>query len=185
MIPPVSPGAVLSALSAATPQGIAAFTADVNAGIASVPSLQHVALSNLMSTIEQLGSGGMTFGPTPPPTPPSPDALIANLQWANTRITNAIARSASAAYATLLPTADIATAVAITAPSYDLNLFLDGITQVVNGDPVGGLIYAFGAPVAADMALGTLAGGFEARVISGAAKEIYYAFLDQPVPPPG
>ncbi|OBA73217.1 hypothetical protein A5641_06165 [Mycobacterium sp. 1554424.7] len=185
VIPPVSPGAVLSALSTATPQGIAAFTADVNAGIAGVPSLQHEALSNLTSTIGQVGSGGMTFGPTPAPTPPSPDALIASLQWANTRITNTIARSASAAYATLLPTADIATTVAITLPSYDLNLFLDGITQVVNGDPVNGLIYAFGAPVAADMALGTLAGGFEARVIAGAAKEIYYAFLDQPVPPPG
>ncbi|OBK53248.1 PE-PPE domain-containing protein [Mycobacterium sp. 1081908.1] len=183
VIPPVSPGAVLSALSTATPQGIAAFTQDVNAGIAGVPSLPHVALSNLTSTIGQVGSGGMTLGPTP--TPPSPDALIANLQWANTRITNTIARSASAAYATLLPTADIATALAITAPSYDLNLFLDGITQVINGDPVDGLIYAFGAPVSADMALGTLAGGFEARVISGAAKEIYYAFLDQPVPPPG
>ncbi|WP_156748541.1 hypothetical protein [Mycobacterium sp. E3198] len=56
---------------------------------------------------------------------------------------------------------------------------------MLDGHPAEGLIYAFGAPVSADMALGTLAGGCEARVMSGAAKEIYYAFLDQPVPEPG
>jgi hypothetical protein len=46
-------------------------------------------------------------------------------------------------------------------PSYDVNLFLDGVQQATTGDPVGGLIYAFGAPVAADTGIITLAGGIE------------------------
>jgi len=39
---------------------------------------------------------------------------------------------------------------------------------VVDGDPVGGLSYAFGAPIAADPALRTLAGGFELNVFLNA-----------------
>jgi hypothetical protein len=54
-------------------------------------------------------------------------------------------------------------------PSYNVNLFLNGVEQVVNGDPIGGLVYAFGAPVAADVALGMLSGGFELEVLLDAA----------------
>jgi hypothetical protein len=39
---------------------------------------------------------------------------------------------------------------------------------VISGDPVGGLVYAFGAPVAADAGLGTLAVGFEIDVLLNA-----------------
>ena len=52
-----------------------------------------------------------------------------------------------------------------TYPSYDVNLFLGGIEQMVNGDLLGGLQYALVAPVAADVALGTLAAGFELIVV--------------------
>jgi hypothetical protein len=112
-------------------------------------------------------------------------SFISTLQSANTGITTAISRSAAAVYATLLPTADIANALVTSVPSYDINLFLNGIEQVVNGDPVNGLVYAFGAPVAADVALGTLAGGFEAVAFQKAASTIYYALMGKTPPPPG
>jgi hypothetical protein len=35
------------------------------------------------------------------------------------------------------------------------------VQQAVSGDPVGGLVYALGAPVAADTGIVTLAGGIE------------------------
>jgi hypothetical protein len=185
VIPPVSPGAVLSALSTGTQQGIADFAHDVSDGIAGVPSLPNVALSSLTSTIGSAGTGGSNLLPALTSTLSSPDGFIHSLESANTRITDAISGSAAAAYATLLPTADIANALAVSMPSYDVNLFLNGVEQVVNGDPVNGLIYAFGAPVAADVALGTLAGGFEFRVLSRAATLIYYAVTGTQEPPLG
>jgi hypothetical protein len=99
------------------------------------------------------------------------------VQGANAFLSNAVSGGLSSAYATLLPTADIVNALAISMPSYDINLFLDGVEQIVNGDPVDGLIYAFGAPVAADAALLTLATGFEFRVLEHAAASIIDGFI--------
>jgi hypothetical protein len=185
IIPPVSPGAVLSALSTGTQQGIFDFANDVSAGIAGIPSLPDAALSGLTSTLGSVGTGGSNLLPVLTSTLSSPDSFIATLQAANTRITDAVSRSAAAVYSTLLPTADIANALVTAVPSYDVNLFLNGVKQVVNGDPVNGLIYALGAPVAADVALGTLASGFELRVVSSAANEIYYAVSGTSAPPLG
>jgi len=53
-----------------------------------------------------------------------------------------------------------------------LNLFLNGITEAINGDPVGGLINAFGNPIAADVGLTTLAGGFELITLINAGQTI-------------
>lgn len=171
VIPPVSPGAVLAALAAGTQQGIGAFAGDINAGIAGFPSsLPNLSLPDLTSVLGVGGPYSMASGMTSALS--SPDSVIAALQSANTRITNALTDAGATAYATLLPTADIATALAVSAPSYDLNLFLSGVEQIVNGDPTGGLIYAFGAPIAADVALATLAGGFEFRVFEHAAAQI-------------
>jgi hypothetical protein len=52
-------------------------------------------------------------------------------------------------------------------PSYDLNLFLNGILQVAHGDPMG-LINAVGYPIAADTGLLMVAGGWELIVIANA-----------------
>jgi hypothetical protein len=167
VIPPVSPGSVISALAAGTPQGIGAFANDVSAGIAGVPSLSNVSLPDLSS----MGTGGgFSFLPAAPTSAPAAiDGFIQALQTANSTIVNGISGSAANAYAVLLPTADIANALAISLPSYDVNLFLNGVQQVLNGDPAGGLVYAFGAPVAADVGLGTLAAGFELDVLLDAA----------------
>lgn len=107
----------------------------------------------------------------PPPAslvaPTSIDGFINALQTANTTVTNAFTDVLATSYAKLLPTADIINAGLTTVPSYNVNLFLDGIEQAVDGDPIG-LINAIGYPIAADAALLGLAGGLEALVLLGA-----------------
>jgi len=165
VIPPVSPIDVAGALAAGTQQGMGAFAGDISAGIAGIPS-PNVSLPD-MSSIRM--SGGPSLLPAAPTSAPAAiDGFIQALQAANTTIVNGISGAAANAYAVLLPTADIANALATSLPSYDVNLFLDGVQQVISGDPVGGLVYAFGAPVAADAGLGTLAAGFEIDVLLNA-----------------
>jgi hypothetical protein len=53
----------------------------------------------------------------------------------------------------------------------DLNIFLDGIKQAVDGDPMG-LVNAIGYPIAADTALLTVAGGVELLTFGDAAATI-------------
>jgi len=182
VIPPVTPGQVISALATGTPQGINAFMNDVNAEAPVVAN--NLSLSGLTSTGGGIGTGGSGLLTTLTSTLSSPGSCIAALESANTNIGNGIAFTASTAYSTLLPTADVATALAITVPSYDANLFLNGVEQVVNGDPVGGLVYAFGAPLAADTALFTLFGGFEVRVLEHAAQSIIGGYTGVTVAPP-
>ena len=115
----------------------------------------------------------------------SPENFIAALQAATTRFSTAISGAASAAYGTLLPTADIVNSLLTTIPAYDVDLFLDGVQQMFDGDITGGLIYALGAPMAADTALLTLFGGFELRVLEHAAQEIIDDFKGVTPAPPG
>ncbi|MCV7099575.1 PE family protein [Mycobacterium palustre] len=131
-------------------QGIAAAAADFAAQ--GPPQLPHLSLSGMAGTPLSLPS-------------PSIDGFINSLQTANTNVVNAFASDFSTAYATLLPTADIGTAVLVTLPSYDLNLFLNGISQAISGDPVQGLVNAIGQPIAADVGLGTVAGGVELLIM--------------------
>jgi hypothetical protein len=183
VIPPVGPLQVLSALGAGTQQGIGAFVNDISADLASPPTFS---LPSLTSITGSIGTGGSGLPPALTSALSSPDSFIAALESANTNIGNAIAFSTSTAYSTLLPTADVATALAITVPSYDVNLFLDGVEQMVNGDPVGGLVYAFGAPLAADTGLLTLFGGFEVRVLQHAVQSIIAGYMSTgttPAPP--
>ena len=169
VLPPVPAHEIASALVTGTHQGVNAFQADVRGLITSPPSLS---LSHVQSTIGS-ASGHLQAGVTGlTSTLSSPDSFIEALQAANTRIANTVSAVASDAYATLLPTADIVNALLTSVPAYDVDLFLSGIQQALNGDPVGGLVYAFGAPIAADTALLTLFGGFELRVLEHAATQI-------------
>ena len=95
-----------------------------------------------------------------------------SLQAANTQIVDATTTAVSTAYSTLLPTADIATAVLVSLPSYDVNLFLNGMIQVVNGQPLEGLINAVGYPIATDAGLLPLTAGLEVAVLGEAAYSI-------------
>jgi len=168
VIPPVSPASVLSALATGTPQGFSAFGNDVSAEAPIVASnLSPAGLSSALIGTGGLGAAsGLTSGLTSALS--SPDSFIQAIQTANTTITNDISSAAANAYAVLLPTADIANALVTSLPSYDVNLFLNGVQQAISGDPVGGLTYAFGAPIAADTGLGTFAAGIELAALLGA-----------------
>ncbi len=143
-------------------QGIAAAINDFHAE--APPTLPHLSLSG-----------------TPQPTLPSPTTLLSpstidgylnQLMAANTDFFDKLTYATSTAYSTLLPTADIANALVTTMPSYDANLFLTGISQAISGNPVQGLTYAIGEPIAADLGLVTVASGVEALVLLNAATEI-------------
>jgi hypothetical protein len=167
-LPPLSDTLALGpALLNGIPQGINAAISDLIAqGPPQLPSLSDIsgALSSLSS-----GSGGLTL-PAGPPTIPD---IISGLQAANTGIVNGFTTTTSTAYATLLPTADIGVAIGVSLPSYDLNLFLEGIQQMADGQPVAGLINAFGMPIAANVGLLPLTGALELTVLAEAADSIF------------
>ncbi len=163
VLPPLSATTALPGLLVTgAQQGANAFVNDISTtGVPSLPSLS-------------LGSGGGAVGSSflltaAPSALSSPDSFIEALQSANTTFTNSITNVAAQSYAVLLPTADIANALVTSIPSYDVNLFLSGIEQAINGDPIGGLVYALGAPLAADTGLVTLLGYFELEVLLSGA----------------
>jgi hypothetical protein len=98
----------------------------------------------------------------------SPDSIIGEIQGAVTNVANGISNTAAKLYAIALPTADIVNAVVTVLPAYDINLFLSGIQQALDGNALGGLQYALVAPLAADTALLTMAGGFELLAVVSA-----------------
>jgi hypothetical protein len=158
-LPPLSATtALVPDVIGAIPQGISAFSND----------LAHLSLPSLPG----LGGGGGTGGLPLPTSFPSFPQIISDIQSANTNIIGRLTTDVSTAYATLLPTADIATALAISLPSYDVNLFLNGISQAFSGDVIGGLTNAIGQPIAADVGLVTLAGGFELIAIENSLTTI-------------
>jgi hypothetical protein len=150
--------------------------------LASPPSVTLAPLTQLATHVSDNLLAGLT---TVSSALSSPDSFIEALQAANTRITDALSTSASAAYATLLPTADVANALLTAVPSYNLNLRLDGLEEALNGDVLGGLQYALVAPMAADRGLAVLFGGFELRVLEHAASQIYYDITGKTPPAPG
>lgn len=157
LFPSVQPGTVLADLVTGTQQGFAAAAGDLTAGgFPSPPSL------SLPGTLAAPGLTGAF-----PPTGFSIDGLIEGLQAANTNVVSALSNAMSAGYSVALPTADIANALLTSMPSYDLNLFLNGILQVAHGDPMG-LVNAVGLPISADAALLSLAGGWELIVLVNA-----------------
>ncbi len=171
VIPPLSDTLALPGdLAIGTQQGINAFMSDISAEAPALAS--NVSLPSLTS----LGSAAMGGASSLPAALMSaqitPTSIIESLQSANTNVANFISNAAAQSYAVLLPTADIANALVISLPAYDANLFLTGIGEAIGGDPTGGLIYAFGAPLAANTALFTLAGGFELEVIVNAVEAI-------------
>jgi PE-PPE domain/PE family len=152
-LPPLSATQALGPLLVSgTQQGVSAFVND---------------MSNLTSSLPgaaSSGLGALTL-PASAPMPTSVNGIISSIEAANNNIVGTLTGDFSTAYATLLPTADIATAVVVTLPSYDVNLFLNGIGEAFNGNVVQGLMDAFGDPIAANVGLATLAGGFEVITI--------------------
>lgn len=88
-----------------------------------------------------------------------------------TDIVNAFTGAASAAYAALLPTADLVNALLTTAPAYAANLF---VQELGSGD----ILNALGMPIAGLFGLGSIALGFEYIVINQAISEITAEFQE-------
>ncbi|MGF2947464.1 PE family protein [Mycobacterium sp. Lab-001] len=170
----------------ATPFGV---LPPLNATLALGPDLLNGAYQGMVAAGGDLSAQGLpplnlsaaalpSLAGTPPAVPTgisltsTLDGAIAGLENANTGFANGLVSDISTAYATLLPTADIATALVVTLPSYDANLFLNGITQAINGQPLQGLFNAIGQPIAADVGLGTLAGGVEFLTLASAVDTI-------------
>lgn len=156
---------VAGMLATGTQQGISAFVSDISAMTPSAASIP----ATLTSLI---GSGGAAGTSLLAATPTSANEVIHALQSANTNIVDGFTSATSNAYAVLLPTADIANALVTSMPSYDVNLFLDGVEQMINGDPTGGLTYALFAPLAANTGLVSLASGFELMVLLNTVEAI-------------
>jgi hypothetical protein len=166
VLPPLSDTAALGPLLVSgTGQGFANFVSDVNF---EAPVIAHnLSLASLGSTTL---SGGSSLLSGLLSTQVTPTSIVEGLMSANTAIAHGISNAGAQAYAVLLPTADIANALVFSVPAYDAGLFLTGIQQAMGGDVTGGLVYAFGAPLAADTGLVALAGGLELNVIMNAVE---------------
>jgi hypothetical protein len=171
-LPPLSATTALGHdLISGTQQGISAFVGDLSALTpTSLPTLSLSSLTNAL-TAGSLAGAPLAL-PGPASIPSTITGIISGIESANSNIVGTLTTDFSTAYATLLPTADIATALVVSLPSYDVNLFLNGIAQAVNGQPIQGLINAFGDPIAADVGLTTFLGGVELYVIENALDTI-------------
>ncbi|AGC64065.1 PE family protein [Mycobacterium liflandii 128FXT] len=170
LFPPVSPLTVAEHLAAGTQQGI------VNSGAAlQAQGPPSIPLSDIAHTLtaNPPWAGTPALPPSTSPASSIEDFILA-VQPANSSISRGFVKTLSTAYATLLPTTDIASELVFTLPSYNLNLFLDGVIQAINGQPIEGLINAIGNPIAASTGLITLAGGFQLIVISYALDTILF-----------
>jgi PE-PPE domain/PE family len=164
-LPPLSDTLALGpAVLNGFPQGIAAASNTLCAQ--GLPQLSS--LSGLSDALLSSSSAPLAL-PTGPATITD---VIHGLQAANTQIVGGSTTALSTAYATLLPTTDIATAALVSLPSYDFNLFLNGIQQMAGGQPLEGLINAFGTPVAANMGLLPFLAGLEVVTLGEAVDTI-------------
>jgi len=94
----------------------------------------------------------------PPLSLPTPGGVIDSIQTLISDVANGISAAAASLYAALLPTADLVNSILTSLPAYTVELFLDGVQQIIGGDLIGGAINAIGLPIAATVGLITYAG---------------------------
>lgn len=135
-------------------QGIADFIGDFGPNGSVAQEISAFSLPNL---------GPLGMGAT--------GGFIQTVQNVINSVANAISGTAAGLYAPLLPTADVINAIVLSLPAYSLNLFLYGMEKVFSGDVLGGLVDAFGLPVAANVGLITMAGLVGAGVWAQAVLE--------------
>lgn len=126
-------------LASGTQQGIQDFVADL-----SKPAEAPVSAADLLTAFT--GTAAAPVSPVP----------------SLTDVVNSFTAAISGLYASLLPTADIATTLLTALPSYDLSLFLDNLDNPLE---------AIGLPIAADVGLVTLAAGVELLVVGSAVAQ--------------
>ena len=140
LFPDVSPLEVIEKLLAGVQQGISDFIADFGARGSVAREIAAISLPTLSFAL------------------PTPNSLIAAVQDVVLAVAEQISGSVASLYSALLPTADIVNAVVAVLPAYAVAVFLEGIEQIIDGDPIGGLINAIGLPIAATAGLATTAG---------------------------
>jgi hypothetical protein len=155
LFPHVSQQLIAQDLITGAQQGTTAFMSDLHA------EASGMSLSSVSHSLTSMAGTGAADLSALTSALSSPDSIIETIQAATTNTANGISGTAANLYAALLPTADIVNAVVTVLPAYDVNLFLSGIQQAIDGNVLGGLQYALVAPLAADTALLTMAGGFE------------------------
>lgn len=138
LFPDANPGIVFNALAAGTQQGIHDFSLDMQQIASQPPTVPQFTL----------------------PTAPGPTTTLANFPSPQ-QVFDTANKIVSTDYAVVLPTADIGYSLATELPFYDSELFLSQLGQ-------GNLINAIGYPIAADVGLGTVAGGVEFLTIVSA-----------------
>jgi len=159
IFPHVSQALIAQDLVAGAQQGAYAFVSDINA------EASGVSLSSLSHSLTSMAGTGAADLSALTSALSSPNGIIETIQAAVTNVANGISGTAANLSAAAFATADIVNAVVTVFPAYDVNLFLSGIQQAINGNVLGGLQYALVAPFAADAGLLTLAGGFELLVL--------------------
>jgi hypothetical protein len=162
LFPHVSQQLIAQDLITGAQQGAHAFVGDIHAEAAGV------SLSSVSHSLTSMAGTGEAHLSALTSALSTPDSIIETIQGAVTNVANEISGTAANLYAALLPTADIANFVVTVIPAYDVNLFLSGIQQALDGNVLGGLQYALVAPLAADAGLLTMAGGFELLALAEA-----------------
>lgn len=139
LFPEVSPLEVIGDLAAGVVQGITDFIAAFGPTGSIAQELAAISLPTLPSLT--LPNGGF---------------LTAAGEFV-TGVANGISGALASLYSGFLPTADIANALLVSLPAYNVALALNAVNQILGGDVIGGLINAIGLPLAADVGLVTTA----------------------------
>ncbi|MCV7079383.1 PE family protein [Mycobacterium szulgai] len=145
LFPDVPPHVIGDALYRGTNQGITDFIAALPTALTTAPTMPTLAFPPYIDTI---------MPPPPIPTPPTLQNVV-----------GVLASVASTGYSVLLPTADLAVAMATILPAYNANLFVSSLLQ-------GNLKAAIELPLAATFGLGALAGMIEFIAVVEATAEI-------------
>lgn len=104
------------------------------------------------------GHEGTALASLGSPPDPSSGSDPASLVTDFVNAVNTLSSDASTAYSGLLATADFANTLLTSLPAYDVELFVDHLSNPID---------AIGLPIAADVGIGTLAGAFELVVLAG------------------
>ncbi len=140
LFPRVRPMEVVERLVAGVRQGISDFIADFGPGGSIAREIAAISLPTLSFAL------------------PTAGGFIAAVQEVVLAVAEQISGSVASLYEALLPTADIVNAVVSVLPAYSVDVFLDGIQQVLGGELIKGLVNAIGLPIAANVGLITTAG---------------------------
>jgi hypothetical protein len=135
LFPQVKPSEVIERLVAGVRQGIGDFIADFGPGGSIAREMAAISMPKLSLALPARGE------------------FIATVQELVLAVGEQISGSIASLYEALLPTADIVNAVATVLPAYSVAVFLEGIQQIVGGEPIAGLVNALGRPIAANVGL--------------------------------